>query len=345
MIAIPSLNQLPDAVARMAKDTWAQMTALFLEQHDEDGNHTNVTAYSLSMPTDLTGTGATGNLTAGGNLTVGGTGVFNGNVTADADGSATGAGAGVVIGGGLGPLAGPNGPGIDIDAGGSGRWDVIAATSPIGGGPNRALAFLDRTAVLQVLQLWWDNAGATYRLSPVGGGLGGTLTLGDAFQGAGAGRWTKAYLVDLDASGNAVIGGNATVTGNGTVSGTLAVTGTSSLSELNFNKQELQTGSIAPAQITADQNNYNPTGLATARHVRITSDALRNLTGLVAQPTGTVLTLWNVGLNDIVLKHNSGNSSGANIFACPGLADFTLNTSDAVDIRYDESGFWRVKAY
>jgi len=42
-------------------------------------------------------------------------------------------------------------------------------------------------------------------------------------------------------------------------------------------------GDISPAQITSNQNDYNPTGLATAGVLRLSSDAARNVTGIAAQ--------------------------------------------------------------
>jgi hypothetical protein len=46
MIAIPGLYQLSGAVRTVVMDTWAQMTEIFVSQHDEAGGHTDVTASS-----------------------------------------------------------------------------------------------------------------------------------------------------------------------------------------------------------------------------------------------------------------------------------------------------------
>lgn len=114
-------------------------------------------------------------------------------------------------------------------------------------------------------------------------------------------------------------------------------------------KAETLTSLLSPAQIAANTNNYNPTGLSTARVLRLTTDASRNLTGIVAQVNGRVLTLSNLGSFNLVLKHQDAGSTAANRFICPGAADFTLNAFDCVDIWYDSASFgtgaWVVKAF
>jgi hypothetical protein len=102
---------------------------------------------------------------------------------------------------------------------------------------------------------------------------------------------------------------------------------------------------IAPAQITANTDNYDPAGLATAKALRLSTDASRNLTGLVAQtnaPDG--LLICNVGAQDLVLVHDA-TSTAANRFYCPGSVNFTLNANDSVGIWYDATvSRWRVLA-
>lgn len=92
------------------------------------------------------------------------------------------------------------------------------------------------------------------------------------------------------------------------------------------------TSVISPAQLTANTDNWNPTGLSTARVIRFSTDAARNLTGIVAQPDGTVLTLRNVGGFTCTLK-NLVTSTAANQFALP--ADIALAPQQAVTLWYD----------
>lgn len=100
----------------------------------------------------------------------------------------------------------------------------------------------------------------------------------------------------------------------------------------------------SPAQIVANTDNYNPTGLGHNLTFRLSTDASRNLTGIVAQAGGTRMLLCNVGGFDIVLVHDA-TSTAANRFLCPGSANYNLNTNDSVFIGYDAtSSRWRVLA-
>lgn len=97
---------------------------------------------------------------------------------------------------------------------------------------------------------------------------------------------------------------------------------------------------VYPAQITADQNNYS-TGVYDI--VRISSNAARNITGIVAASNGDARLLVNVGSFDITLKHQSTSSTSANRLFCAGASDFVLVTGASVPVVYDStSAVWRV---
>ena len=93
------------------------------------------------------------------------------------------------------------------------------------------------------------------------------------------------------------------------------------------------TGALTPAQITADQHNYNPTGFATAAVLRLSTDAARQLTGLLAATTGRVVWIVNAGAFNLVLKDESASSTAANRFALDG--DYTLAPNSALTLWYD----------
>jgi hypothetical protein len=101
---------------------------------------------------------------------------------------------------------------------------------------------------------------------------------------------------------------------------------------------------IAPSQITSNQNNYSPTGLATARVLRLTSDAARDITGIVAQNAGTLLKLINLGAFTITLKHASGSSTAANRINGPSSADIALVSLSSVELIYDAGSTAWMKA-
>ena len=99
-------------------------------------------------------------------------------------------------------------------------------------------------------------------------------------------------------------------------------------------------GIISPSQITADQDNYAPTGLSTANTLRLNSDAARNITGLTAGSSGEVKVIHNVGSFAITLKDESASSTAANRFAL--TADLEVAADAMVVLQYDgTSARWR----
>lgn len=101
-----------------------------------------------------------------------------------------------------------------------------------------------------------------------------------------------------------------------------------------YRVQENTVATITPATITSNQDNYNPTGLATASRLRLGSDASRNITGIVAQTAGTVLHLQNLGGQNIVLKHEV-TSTAANRIQLPSATDVTIPSLGAYSLIYD----------
>jgi len=100
-------------------------------------------------------------------------------------------------------------------------------------------------------------------------------------------------------------------------------------------------GDLSPSQITANQNNYNPTGLATASILRLTSDASRNVTGLAGGADGRLLIIYNVGSNDIVLIDESSSSDADKRFALPSDS-LTLQIDHGILLQYDSTvSRWR----
>lgn len=83
---------------------------------------------------------------------------------------------------------------------------------------------------------------------------------------------------------------------------------------------------ISPSQITADQNDYAPTGWADATLVRLSGDSgIRAITGFSAETSGEEKTLVNIGSTPIYLSPQNSNSTAANrieyneqIFIPPG---------------------------
>lgn len=96
---------------------------------------------------------------------------------------------------------------------------------------------------------------------------------------------------------------------------------------------------ITPAQITANQNNYDPsdatTGIrwANAGVLRLSSDASRSITGLKAYGDNRLAIIQNVGSQDIVLANASTSSVAANRFAFS--RSITLTPGQLIHLYYD----------
>lgn len=111
---------------------------------------------------------------------------------------------------------------------------------------------------------------------------------------------------------------------------------------LGLGSGTLRSTPVTPAQITSDQNNYAP---GVARFYRLSTDASRNVTGLsCSQVDGQECEVWNVGSNNLVLKHQDAASTAANRFICTAAADITLAADEIALLRYDSTAArWRVR--
>jgi len=100
-----------------------------------------------------------------------------------------------------------------------------------------------------------------------------------------------------------------------------------------------------PATGGASINDYNPTGLSTAAWIRLNVDLLTNISGIVAQPAGTLLAFTNIGVNQLVFAHDSG-SSAANRFFLPGQVTWYLPPDGTFVLIYDgTTSRWRIWSF
>ena len=106
-------------------------------------------------------------------------------------------------------------------------------------------------------------------------------------------------------------------------------------------------GSIqTPAEITADQDNYNSGGTL-ARLYRLSTDTARTITGIAA-PGGNhaveELIAVNVGSNDLKFANESASSTAANRIITGTGGEITLASgSPPIVLFYDStSSRWRV---
>lgn len=104
----------------------------------------------------------------------------------------------------------------------------------------------------------------------------------------------------------------------------------------------LTLSNISPAQITADQNDYEPAGFLQAGFVRISSDAARNITGFGRDGLWHVKVLLNFGAFTITLVHESGASTANKRLSLRNAVNFALPPNGAAILVYDgSSDRWR----
>ncbi|MBA4173806.1 MAG: hypothetical protein C0511_14430 [Hyphomicrobium sp.] len=107
----------------------------------------------------------------------------------------------------------------------------------------------------------------------------------------------------------------------------------------------LLAGDISPASIGANQNDYAPTGHATASVLRLAASAAYDITGLAGGADGRIVTLINIGANTITLRNESASSVAGNRYAGGGT-DAALAASDTITLIYDStSSRWRPIAF
>ncbi len=105
------------------------------------------------------------------------------------------------------------------------------------------------------------------------------------------------------------------------------------------------TGVITPAALAAGgNNNWNPTDLDTANVIRATPDAGTSITGLAGGVAGRVITIVNLGPQDISFAHDSTSDPEKRFLFANGVGP-TINVDGTVTFWYDgDSDRWRLLA-
>jgi hypothetical protein len=94
-----------------------------------------------------------------------------------------------------------------------------------------------------------------------------------------------------------------------------------------------------PAQIVADQNDYNPGNTA---FLRLSTDAARTITGISGGRDGRQLWVVNVGAQDLLLAHQNAGSAAANRIITYTAGSVTLNANESCLLIYDATDSrWR----
>lgn len=95
--------------------------------------------------------------------------------------------------------------------------------------------------------------------------------------------------------------------------------------------------------IAANQNDYNPAGLAQAHHIRLNPNNNYYMAGIVGGVDGRILHLTNINSAFTIQFFNQAVASAANQFITPRGFPFILYPNQEVDIWYDGlSQKWRM---
>jgi hypothetical protein len=186
-----------------------------------------------------------------------------------------------------------------------------------------------------------NSSAGSLPLVEIAGGGGGSLEI--AIVGASGGRITVGGGAIGFASASAT--GIATLDGNRDTEFTRAAAKVMSVGNGTAG-HTVRFLPDSPAQITADQNNYQA-GSGRSMFYRLSSDASRTITGFNpaggTNQSGEIHYFINVGSQNIVLANESASSTAANRFTNSTGADITLAANEAAMVVYDgTSSRWRV---
>jgi hypothetical protein len=112
------------------------------------------------------------------------------------------------------------------------------------------------------------------------------------------------------------------------------------------NTPQIQTyyfsGRITPANISANQNDYNPIDGVSSQsfhevmQISVSATGAFDITGFDVGTTGEPKVFTNRGTSTITLKHNDSNSSVNNRIWCPNATDFAVQGKTSVQLYYSQ---------
>ncbi len=110
---------------------------------------------------------------------------------------------------------------------------------------------------------------------------------------------------------------------------------------VKFGSKVVYDSKITPPILTANTDDYAPTGIAKANVIYMSAATPIDLTGIEAGADGEAKVLINTGTNAITLKKEDANSTASNRFAIN--ADTAIAQDEGTRIFYDGSnGRWRI---
>jgi hypothetical protein len=243
---------------------------------------------------------------------------------------------------------------IDVDGGitaGSGNVGIVDTTGKIPAISSTFFASLSGANLTGIPETAIADGSILARVASAED-ISGTWTVANNVSFQGRNNAGTALNLATVTSGNILIFGptNAQVAAGVGVNSALTATGTldfatnqvsrtviGNTGTLTHNYALALTNVISPAALAAgNNNNYNPTDLASSFVIRVIADpgGTSVLTGLTAQPAGSLRVICEINGNTLVLANQSGSSSGANGFQMMGDANVTWTNG------YRCGGFW-----
>ncbi|MEH2468844.1 hypothetical protein V1281_001900 [Nitrobacteraceae bacterium AZCC 2161] len=197
----------------------------------------------------------------------------------------------------------------------------------LAGAPGTGNVIGPMSSTVGQLALWDNTTGSLLSAKTLSGDATlaptGALTLGAT--GVTAGPYGSASQVPsytVDGKGRLTAAANTNIT-------TLAA-------------DSYETNALTPPTLSANTNNWAPTGLSTATVIYASASTPVNITGLTGGVEGRKIKIYNSGGNAITLKNGSGSSSAANQFAFTN--DVVLYPAQAVTLRYSAGvSLWRLE--
>lgn len=177
------------------------------------------------------------------------------------------------------------------------------------------------------------------------GGAEGTVTVGIDTNGIGNTQLRQGAAASVIGNATATLANVADIAASTDgqllqrTSGTLAFSSAIAASRLGVS------GAISATLTGVQQNNWNPTGLSTAAEIKITvTTGDTKITGILAQPDGTLLRLTNLAAstNSVILSLVDASSSAANQFNFAGITGtLILFPTESVLLAYSAAiGGW-----
>ena len=140
-------------------------------------------------------------------------------------------------------------------------------------------------------------------------------------------------FVQMERALDVQLAGIQNITGDKTFSGKVERTGA-----------QVNSGVISPTTLSANANDYNPTGFATCNAVRQDATANRNVTGFAAQLNGFEFILFNISGSSLTIQNDNAGSTAANRVLTPNATNLVIRTQGSAVLWYDgTSARWRIK--